>query len=176
MSEINKHTDHPELSSSYGSSSNNNNVEHNYARIQRQGSDFSDKLAPVGHYRCIVELDVLIEGLRRCQFCQMQLSLIHSEGILHAGLGGWVHIRCPNCNFINKIPLCKQHQQPEKDTRGRSPFDINTKLATGKFYNPPPLPIFLFHTVSTLVTLHFTIDIFWLFITRCIFQPYGIHV
>lgn len=94
-------------------------------------------LTPLGCYRTIVELDVLAAQLEQCCFCSFPLHLKNSVGVVHKGLGGWVHVKCDysNCQQINKIVLSKMHHTSHTDLgvrrHGHGAFDVNTKAATG---------------------------------------------
>jgi hypothetical protein len=46
--------------------------------------------------RRIVELDVLAEGLKRCQKCGMPLQLMHTIGIITYGLGSLLKVKYYN--------------------------------------------------------------------------------
>ena len=83
--------------------------------------------------RRIVELGVLAQNLQHCMYCQMPLQLIHCERENQYGLGSILHIRCHNssCMMTNKIPTGKRHRRGQ---RGPATFDVNTKLAVGKYF------------------------------------------
>ena len=87
------------------------------------------------HGRRIMELDVMLKGLRYCQACNrgpIPLTYDNVVGELKKGLGGFLHVMCMNveCCAINKVPYGKTHHIK---SRGMPCFEINTKLGIGKF-------------------------------------------
>lgn len=80
--------------------------------------------------RRIVELRVLADGLV-CEDCTHTLSLANTIEETKLGLGSLLYILC-DCGVINSVPTGKTHRR-EGSTRGVPIFDVNSKVATGKF-------------------------------------------
>ena len=85
--------------------------------------------------RRIIELDVLGNELDSgCKTCgnPLQLSNCYQETI--SGLGSFLYISCGNaeCGEMNVCHTNKIHRASGA-RRGRPIFDVNTKLAAGKF-------------------------------------------
>lgn len=81
----------------------------------------------------MVEWGALVDNLRECQKCHtgpLQLSndTIVKEAIY--GLGGYLHVRCLNCETINLVAYGKTHREAGQ-RKGRPCFVVNTKLGTG---------------------------------------------
>lgn len=83
--------------------------------------------------RRIVELDVLAKELE-CKSCGASLQLLNCFRETVSGLGSFLYITCSNsdCGEINVCHTNKVHRSSDK-RRGRPIFDVNTKLAAGKF-------------------------------------------
>ena len=79
--------------------------------------------------RRVVELAVLAEGLEKCcaSDCNEPLRLKNIECETKLGLSSLLYVRCV-CGELNKVPTSKSHGEKQ---RGRSLYDVNTKLATG---------------------------------------------
>lgn len=76
--------------------------------------------------RRVVELGVLADHLAACTQCGLPLSLQNCLNITTCGLAAVLKVLCVNqsCKKINVIPTGKQHNRI---------WDVNTKLATGKY-------------------------------------------
>ena len=83
--------------------------------------------------RRIVELDVLAKELE-CKSCGASLQLLNCFRETVSGLGSFLYITCSNsdCGEINVCHTNKAHCSNDK-RRGRPIFDVNTKLAAGRF-------------------------------------------
>ena len=83
--------------------------------------------------RRIVELDVLAKELE-CKSCGASLQLLNCFRETVSGLGSFLYITCSNsdCGEINVCHTNKVHRSSAK-RRGRPIFDVNTKLAAGRF-------------------------------------------
>lgn len=83
--------------------------------------------------RRIVELDVLAKELE-CKSCGASLQLLNCFRETVSGLGSFLYITCSNsdCGEINVCHTNKAHRSSDK-RRGRPIFDVNTKLAAGRF-------------------------------------------
>ena len=85
--------------------------------------------------RRVIELDVLARALDSgCRACgkALQLSNCHDETI--SGLGSFLYIMCsdPECGEVNVCTTNKSHRAAGAG-RGRPIFDVNTKLAAGRY-------------------------------------------
>lgn len=117
-------------------------VEHNYSFAEGSTSqaDCEEELNGVDLEgwkvgRRIVEFDVLLEGLRYCQKCQLgpvPLTVYSLLGERKKGLGGYLYVRCQNhdCQAVNRVPYGKTHHQK---TKGMPCFVVNTKLGLGEY-------------------------------------------
>ena len=83
--------------------------------------------------RRIVELDVLARELE-CKSCGASLQLLNCFREMVSGLESFLYITCSNsdCGEINVCHTNKIHRSSDK-RRGRPIFDVNTKLAAGRF-------------------------------------------
>lgn len=83
--------------------------------------------------RRVIELGVLLEGLRFCGFCRLgpiPLTLYNVVGELRKGLGGYLYVRCenPECQEVNRVAYGKTHRLRKA---GMPCFAANTKLGIG---------------------------------------------
>ncbi|XP_052799258.1 uncharacterized protein LOC128230867 [Mya arenaria] len=78
--------------------------------------------------RRVVELKILIDGLKKCCKCAGRLSLTNITSETIYGLGSILHIKCMSCLADNTVPTGKRHKASEHKT-GTRYFDVNTKLA-----------------------------------------------
>ena len=80
--------------------------------------------------RRIVELELISNALI-CQNCKTDIYLrdIISEKI--SGLASILTVKCLKCDTATKVPTGKRHRLTQE--RGPGRFDVNTKLAAGKF-------------------------------------------
>ncbi|WAR21424.1 LOW QUALITY PROTEIN: hypothetical protein MAR_015398 [Mya arenaria] len=81
--------------------------------------------------RRVVEIGVILERLSSCSsygnsFC------INGIGETIYGLGSFLHISCNTCRMVNLVPTEKRHSTSDGSAARRC-FDVNTKLAAGKF-------------------------------------------
>ena len=81
----------------------------------------------------MVELGVLVEGLKACFLCSQPLRLENCVGETKFGLGHILKIKCDyaDCGLVNEIPTGRRH----KTEKGGSAWDVNTKLAAGMCIN-----------------------------------------
>lgn len=90
----------------------------------------SKKLATVPAGRRVVEWQCVIDGLEECDECgEGELSLRNIEDETVCGLASILHVRCSNCDFVNKVITGKRHNTTENGPV--KCFDVNTKLAAG---------------------------------------------
>ena len=85
--------------------------------------------------RRIVELDVLAREIDGgCKSCGVPLQLTNCFQETVSGLGSFLYINCNNsdCGEINVCLTNKTHRS-SGIRRGRPIFDVNTKLAAGRF-------------------------------------------
>ena len=83
--------------------------------------------------RRIVELSLLANQLDSgCSVCGTPLRLSNCTQETVSGLGSFLYITCSEegCGEVNVCHTSKAHRA---QARGRSVFDINTKLAAGKY-------------------------------------------
>ena len=79
--------------------------------------------------RRIVELQVLIDGLRQCAHCKEPLRLEGLKDEQKYGLASILYIECSMCKGLSSVPTGKRHS-----TTGDGPakcFDVNSKVASG---------------------------------------------
>ena len=107
----------------------------------------------------VVDLGVLFTSLQ-CDQCSLPLDPSKCMGIHRVGVCGWVYIICTNqaCNLMNKVPLGKTHKCAVK---GPDSFDVNTKVALGKFISMLPtfsnrVHLLLSHHTCRLTSHHFS--------------------
>ena len=83
--------------------------------------------------RRIIEHGLLAKILQHCVSCQMPLQLINCESKTQYGLGSVLHIPCDNSSWmmVNKVSTGKHHHRGQW---GPTIFDVNTKLAVGKYF------------------------------------------
>ena len=84
--------------------------------------------------RRVIEFEVLLNGLKKCgnTDCGNRLTLFNIVWETIYGLGSILHITCDACRTVNMIPTGKRHSASENSTTMRC-FDVNTKLAMGKY-------------------------------------------
>ena len=83
--------------------------------------------------RRVVELGLLSKELADgCNYCRSPLQLSNCWKETVSGLGSFLYITCreDNCGEINVYHTSKVHRVSD---RGRPVFDVNTKLASGKY-------------------------------------------
>lgn len=81
--------------------------------------------------RRVIELDILIEGLRSCVHCSNPLWLEWCVSERKYGLASIFYIKCSECNGISPVYTGKKHNTANKSGPAKC-FDVNTKLAAGK--------------------------------------------
>lgn len=81
--------------------------------------------------RRVIELDILIEGLRSCVHCSNPLRLEWCVSERKYGLASIFYIKCSECNGISPVYTGKKHNTANKSGPAKC-FDVNTKLAAGK--------------------------------------------
>ncbi|KAK3108325.1 hypothetical protein FSP39_005637 [Pinctada imbricata] len=79
--------------------------------------------------RRIVELGVLIKGLRSCCHCSKRLNLLDCVDEKRYGLASILHISCQECKGLNSVPTGKRHATSTDNTGPTKCFDVNSKLA-----------------------------------------------
>lgn len=83
--------------------------------------------------RRIVELDMLARELDGgCESCGAPLQLTNCFQETVSGLGSFLYINCSGCGEMNVCLTNKTHRS-SGIRRGRPIFDVNTKLAAGRF-------------------------------------------
>ncbi|CAH1782260.1 unnamed protein product, partial [Owenia fusiformis] len=90
-------------------------------------------LTPLEDCRFVVDFAYLATQMV-CRKCNCRLYLQNALGIMKAGLGGWLHIRCV-CGEVKKAALSKMHETKTISSRGRKVFDVNTKLASAMIHS-----------------------------------------
>ena len=100
--------------------------------------------------RRIVNLKVLVEGLKKCNSCENRLNLVDIIKETRSGYGSWLEIKCA-CGASNKVATDTTHRNSIKGP-GRPIFYINTKISsamlhtgfssttTGRFFNAIGVP------------------------------------
>nr|XP_034328380.1 uncharacterized protein LOC117689936 [Crassostrea gigas] len=78
--------------------------------------------------RRVIELDILIEGLRSCVHCSNPLRLEWCVSERKYGLASIFYIKCSECNGISPVYTGKKHNTANKSGPAKC-FDVNTKLA-----------------------------------------------
>lgn len=81
--------------------------------------------------RRVIELDILIEGLRSCVHCSNPLRLEWCVSERKYGQASIFYIKCSECNGISPVYTGKKHNTANKSGPAKC-FDVNTKLAAGK--------------------------------------------
>ncbi|WAR14915.1 LOW QUALITY PROTEIN: hypothetical protein MAR_005058, partial [Mya arenaria] len=81
--------------------------------------------------RRVVEIGVILERLSSCSSCGNSFC-INGIGETIYGLGSILHISCNTCRMVNLVPTGKRHSTSDGSAARRC-FDVNTKLAAGKF-------------------------------------------
>ena len=85
--------------------------------------------------RRVIELDVLARALDSgCRACGKALQLSNCQDETISGLGSFLYIMCsdPECGEVNVCTTNKSHRAAGAG-RGRPIFDVNTKLAAGRY-------------------------------------------
>lgn len=76
--------------------------------------------------RRIVELKVIVDGLKECRYCKKSLKLRDIVGESKHGLGGNLKILCKICRKVNLVAMGKKH-------KSNKIWDVNSKAALGRY-------------------------------------------
>ncbi len=82
----------------------------------------------------IVELGHIIDQLRQCGACGLEINLTNTKSEQRYGFGSVLTVECTNCGFTNKIETNKRHRHDDSQ-KGPKSFVINTKAAIGKCFS-----------------------------------------
>jgi hypothetical protein len=78
-------------------------------------------------------LQVLAEGLRACEDCGLPLDLSATNRETRDGLASILYLPC-KCGVMNKVYTSKSHRDQDKCIRGKPIYDVNSKLAIGRYF------------------------------------------
>ncbi|KAL4236486.1 hypothetical protein ACF0H5_004872 [Mactra antiquata] len=128
-----KRTSHKECKPDYQVDQDHNYVVNEFVEVCSSGKERDRCGWKVG--RRVVEFSVLVEGLKFCKMCRLgPIPLCEDSvvGELKKGLGGYLYVKCLNCdcNHVNCVPYGTLVQGAKERFTKPSSFAVNTKLGT----------------------------------------------
>lgn len=99
-------------------------------KLNNYEEEIVTKLMPLSAVTYAIDFPEVIAGLENCSACQVPLRLKDALGVDTEGLGGLLHVLCPHCKRINRIPIVNSHKSHLTQKRV---YDINTKFSLGKY-------------------------------------------